>query len=67
MNEKSGDAPPDSAGAYGAPAELRHDTTVADDGSVECTIFPRDCDGDEFVTHWITAKGGSFVSLPDLR
>jgi hypothetical protein len=35
-----------------------------DDAPDECTIYPTDITGDRRTTTWITAKEGSFLSLP---
>lgn len=49
------------------PAGFEHVTVECDGRPTECTIFPRDCDEDEILTHWITATEGSFVSLEEWR
>ena len=46
---------------------FEHVTVDRDGRPTECTIFPRDCDEDEILTHWITASEGSFVSLEERR
>ncbi|WP_458207567.1 DUF7511 domain-containing protein [Haladaptatus sp. NG-SE-30] len=33
----------------------------------EYTVYPRDVDGEALVTHWITAKEGSYVDLESMR
>ena len=48
-------------------SDYEHITVENGDSRVECTIFPRDCDEAEIVTHWITAGGDSFVSLREMR
>lgn len=35
-----------------------------EDAPDECTIYPTDVSGDRRTTTWITAKEGSFFSLP---
>jgi hypothetical protein len=39
----------------------------ADDSPPECTIFPLDTSEDELLTTWVSAEGGSFVSLDEMR
>ncbi|MCU4741002.1 hypothetical protein OB955_13115 [Halobacteria archaeon AArc-m2/3/4] len=50
----------------GRSATFEH-VVVNDDGATECTIFPSSCDDEEIVTHWLTAKRGSFVDLASMQ
>ncbi len=47
--------------------ELRAVFVDGDGGQTECTLYPRHTDADELVTHWITAREGSFVDLRSMR
>lgn len=49
----------------GSNEGYEHVVTETDEDRLECTIFPRDCDGDEFLTRWVSAHGDSFTSLED--
>ncbi|MFW6382951.1 MAG: DUF7511 domain-containing protein [Haloferacaceae archaeon] len=51
----------------GDVAGFEHVTVERDGGPTELTIFPRDCDEDAILTHWITASEGSFVDLAETR
>lgn len=46
---------------------LEHVTVELDDGSSECTIFPRDCSEAEILTQWVTAGEGAYVSLAEAQ
>lgn len=37
------------------------------DEAAECTIYPPDIDKHKLVTHWVTAKEGSFLNVEDAR
>lgn len=45
---------------------LEHTIVEGDDGGVECTIYPEDCDEVEILTNWITGSEGDFVSLAEM-
>lgn len=38
-----------------------------DDAPDECTIYPADIPGERLVTTWLSASGGAFVALDDVR
>ncbi len=48
-------------------AELEYAVVETDDGGRECTIFPRECEDDAIVTHWLTASEDAFVGLEAVR
>ncbi len=37
------------------------------DGGARCTIFPREDQEYEFLTAWITAESGAYVSIEEVR
>jgi hypothetical protein len=46
----------------------RLDCRVEDgEGGRKATLFPVDADGDELVTHWLTADEDDLVALADCR
>lgn len=45
---------------------LAHRVEHVEDGTT-CTLFPIECEDADLVTHWITAKEGSFVDLTEMR
>ncbi|MFB6104952.1 MAG: transcriptional regulator [Halobacteriaceae archaeon] len=49
------------------PVGLAAEIVVARHGPAECTLFPPDATDLELMTHWITAREGSFASLEDMR
>lgn len=63
------DDEPPAPGSWGSETEAELVAIVVEgDGTPdECTIHPFDGTDDELMTHWITASGDSFVSLPDAR
>ncbi len=54
-------------GGDGESVGFEHVTVEREGRPTECTIFPRDCDEDEILTHWITASEDSFVCLEEMR
>lgn len=40
---------------------------VSDEGSTECTIFPRNVDDDRRTTAWITAREEAYCSAASMR
>jgi hypothetical protein len=58
------------AGPWEAPddrPELVARTTVTDDGSVQCTLYPVDASEEERLTQWITAGEGWYVDVGSQR
>lgn len=51
----------------GHPHTLEVLPSDPDDPTGECTFVPRDADGDERLTQWITADRGVIVELPAWR
>lgn len=47
--------------------DLEHAIVERDDGRIECTVYPHDCDDEDIVTRWITADERSFVDLDVVR
>lgn len=52
-----------------APAStaFEHAIVENEEGVPECTLFPRECEDDAIVTHWLTASGDAFVALEAVR
>ena len=46
---------------------FEHALTEIAGNKVECTIFPRGCNEEEILTHWITARENAFVSVESMR
>ncbi|MFB6270477.1 MAG: hypothetical protein ABEH83_11060 [Halobacterium sp.] len=54
--------------ADGDASVRRLDCRVEDDeDGRRATLFPVDAEGDELVTHWLTADESDFVALADCR
>jgi len=49
------------------PEQFRAAVVDYDDAPDECTIYPRTVSEDQRTTAWITAREGSFCSLPAMR
>lgn len=58
-----GDLPAPPSDTYVLHATLHR----GDDGTVLCTIYPKDLDPEAQATTWVCAKEGAFVSLEAVR
>lgn len=56
-------------GSASTPASTTFDHEIVENGNgvSECTIFPRECEEETIVTHWLTASGDAFVALEAVR
>lgn len=59
----AGDRPEPSS----EPPVLEVRLAVYDDAPDECTLAPRDAEGVELMSRWITAAEGSFVAVEEMR
>ena len=61
------DTRPSRIDPTGPLPELEHVTIEPENAPPECAIFPREGTEAELLSQWITAQGGSFVSLESMR